>query len=322
MEYEVLAKIQLKKELPGMEDIHFGKYTIRSVPSGTKLFAEATLEFKNTYGHEPGDGSDPVKEVAIACDLLSLVFATEVVPIEVRMSSGSLIQNPQIKKAYNDFYGMIGDVSFTDTAFTTVLKMPEDLARQFSRASRAYAHGIGYITKDVTFSFLLFTVAIECLSSQQLVIPAEELHPDEKKCERFCTFIMRYFPENLKGDDEKNEELFKELLKTVYYVHRSAFIHGGREVSHASVIADCQNSSYCRHQTSGKEEKTPGLKWFANVVRGALLGYLENWHNRVDAQLDGELLSKIAFEGAKLKLKAKRSVQAGEPVSNEDIEIR
>lgn len=223
------------------------------------------------------------------------------------------------RQAYPQFYGFC-DPSSLGRHLAVFGSLPDDLARQFSRAASTYSFALEFIPEDPTFAFFLLVVAVECLSSQDAVIPYTELHPGQK-CERFCVFVKRMLPETVKGPDERDEELFTHLLKTVYYSHRSAFVHGGREVSVASLLADRAGSSYWKHLVDGKEMKTPGLAWFAKVVRGSLLGYLESVPPEA-LNSDEHRLSRLAFEKAGLQLKAKRDMIAGQVVTFDDVEFR
>jgi hypothetical protein len=69
-------------------------------------------------------------------------------------------------------------------------------------------------------------------------------------------------------------------------------------------MADIAGSSYFKHVVDGKEVRTPGLNWFAGIVRTAILGYL----NSVPAvgMTDERLLAKLAQEKAVVQLKMKR----------------
>jgi hypothetical protein len=162
---------------------------------------------------------------------------------------------------------------------------------------------------------------VECLSSQSSIIPPDELDLDSKKCERFCCFIDRFLPDSKRGGDERNIDLFRELLKTAYYSHRSSFVHGGREVSAASLMADIAGSSYFKHATDGKEVKTPGLGWFAAIVRESVLCYLLSIEV-TESGVQATLVAQLAFERAGLKLKVNKSMEAGRFVAFGDIEYR
>jgi hypothetical protein len=231
-------------------------------------------------------------------------------------STGSRIPSfdPERRGDYPDFHG-IADPANLQRLGPRLFGFPEDLGRQFIRAARAYASALDVIAEDHTFAFFLLVVAIECLSSQDGVIPHVELHPEGKTCERFCEFIRRYLPEAVRSDDERNASLLTELLKTAYYAHRSAFVHGGKEVSGAAVMADQIRSSYVKHSTDGPEVKTPGVAWFASVVRYSLLGFLGAFP---PSPHDVTLLARIAAEQGRLKLKPKQNVTAGDVLGVED----
>jgi hypothetical protein len=83
-------------------------------------------------------------------------------------------------------------------------------------------------------------------------------------------------PEALKGPDERDEKLFTDLLKTVYYSHRSALVHGGREVSDVSLLADKAGSSYFKHLVVWRGNKDA---WLSLVCEGRA---------RIASRLSGE----------------------------------
>jgi hypothetical protein len=112
------------------------------------------------------------------------------------------------------------------------------------------------------------------LSSQEEVIPNSELNKSKKITERFCRVITSFCTEVSKHYPSDGSEGFIRHLKTIYYVHRSGFVHSGKEVSIASSIADRTGFPAITHFEDGQEISTPGLKWFFSVVRDTLLGFL------------------------------------------------
>ena len=86
-------------------------------------------------------------------------------------------------------------------------------------------------------------------------------------------------------------------------------------------MADKLGSSYFKHATEGNEVKTPGLGWFAKIIRGALIGYLDSLP-ATSLTTDDELLPRLAFEKAGLRVKAKRDLEKGRVVTSKDIEYR
>jgi len=315
-----LRLVLSKRFPPGTAAIELGRYQVRPIPTSS-IDGEAVLSFMDTYEAPIGGGSHPEEEATMVARCLSLCLDARLRKAGIRVNHIDIPDPPhRERQRYPQFYG-ICDPSSLGRHLTVFRSLPDDLARQFSRAGSTYSFALEFIPADPTFAFFLLVVAVECLSSQDAVIQYADLHPDKAKCERFCAFVKRMLPDAVKGPDESDEELFTHLLKTVYYSHRSAFVHGGREVSVASVLADKAGSSYLKHLVEGKETKTPGLAWFAKVVRGSLLGYLESVRPEA-LKSDEHRLSRLAFEKAGLQLKAKRDMTAGQVATFEDIEFR
>jgi hypothetical protein len=67
--------------------------------------------------------------------------------------------------------------------------------------------------------------------------------------------------------------------------------------------------------------RTPGLGWFAHVVRGAVLGCLDSLS--LDSAIpDEHLIVELAAEKAMIKIKLKKDMKAGQAVTFSDIEYR
>jgi len=308
-------KILLSKYFPqGLPNISFGKYKVQPIPSTHKDDYEAIFSFNNTF--EEWGGSHPEEETNIIISFVSLFLNTRIKKEGMRINH---IDIPLAKSQYQQFIGKF-DPSLIEEYFPKLFSLNESLIRQFIRASKTYSFALEFVPSDPTFAFFLLVVSAECISSQDEVISFSELEPDKNKCERFCKFITTFLLESFKGDDERDEELVRELLKTVYYSLRSGFVHGGKEVSSAALMADKAGSSYFKHATEGKEVKTPGLAWFAKIIRGSLLGFLEKLPSTLEK--DEDIFARIAVEKARLKMKAKKVVKKGVPVSFEDIEFR
>lgn len=313
-------KLVLSKGFPpGTTVVTCGRYALQPIPTGS-ADGEAILSFLDTWESENG-GSNPEEEASIVARCLSLSIDARVKPAGIRVNHIDIPPAPARERTnYPQFYGKC-DPSRLALHIERLQSLSDDLARQFSRAASTYSFALEFIPSDPTFAFFLLVVSVECLSSQDAVITYADLHPGGSKCERFCRFVRDFLPQGQKGADEQDVELFTELLKTVYYAHRSGFVHGGREVSMAALLADRARSSYLKHMVDGKETKTPGLAWFARLVRGSLLGYLE----ALPAQSltpDEFRLSRLAFEKVGLQLKAKRALERGRMVTLDDVEFR
>lgn len=312
------TKLKLSKTFrPGVSEVRFGKYTLKPVPSFES--SEAVLVFIDSYEGPKGGGSHPEEETSIVMKFLALVFNSRISKRGTRINN---IDIPDIKDRemarYRDLIGNL-DETLADRYMGKLLLLDSDLARQFVRACHCYSFALEFVPSDPTFAFFLLVVSIECLSSQDKVIPHKVFDMDKRKCDRFCQFISNFLPDREKGPDEQNTDLFTELLKTTYYSHRSGFAHGGKEVSEAALLADKAGSSYLKHLLGGKETKTPGLAWFTRIVRASLLGYLDNIAGSAP---DGKLLSALAFEKSGLNLKAKKALGAGQVVTFDDVEYR
>lgn len=316
----VETKLLLSKHFPpATSEVKFGRYSIRPVPLASPTEVEAILSFMNTFEDPIGGGSHPEEEANIICKLLSLFFEARTRKAGIRINNVDIPPLERRDQVYSEFLGIF-DPAQADDYLKRILSLDQDLARQFIRASYCYSFALEFIPSDLTFAFFLLVVAGECMSSQDKVVPFSKLNADSKKCERFCHFVTSFLPDRLKGPDERNDRLFGELLRTAYYSHRSGFVHGGKEVSSAALAADQVGSSYFKHATEGKEVKTPGLKWFTRIVRGALLGYLESY--TLPSNIDEELLSRLAFEKAVLRIKVKKDLAKGQVVTFGDTEYR
>lgn len=301
----------------GTANVPCGRYDIRLVPSVRPRCSQGVLSFSNDYASPEGGGSHPEEEANLACNCLAVLLGAQVKREALRINAVEIALGGN--EGADPFVGGEADSSSVFSDLARVMTLQTDLARQFARSCRAYASALDFIPSDPTFAFFLLVVSIECMSSQAAIIAADDLDVDSGKCERFCMFVDRYLQSEARGDDERNADLFRSLLKEVYYAHRSGFVHGGREVSSASLMADRVGSSYFKHATSGKEVRTPGLRWFARIVRSALLGYVRSLP---DAPGDPQLFAKLANEKAVLKIQAAKDLAAGQVATFDDINYR
>jgi hypothetical protein len=180
-----------------------------------------------------------------------------------------------------------GDVDVTKNVMD-VLRLDAEALQQFFRASHAFSLGIQAGSLDLSLSFLLLVTAIECLSSLGGFIPNAEMNKDSKSTERYVQFVKKFCSDLSTFYGHDGEEGFTRNLKTIYYVHRSGFVHVGKEVSAAAVsTADELKLSSVTHYVDGKQINTPGLVWFARVVQKSLVGFLGEWPKKsTDARSD------------------------------------
>ncbi len=316
--YNLEIKLKFSKSFPSeFNKIQFGKYIIRAIPQNTRNAGEAILSFENKFESPIGGGSNPAEEAETIYRFISLIYNMRVEKGEVKINNQSV---PKKTNIYPQYLGNIDPIN-SSIYLDKIFYLDDDLARQFFRSFNVYSVSLNYIPSDPTFAFFLLVVSIECLSSQDKIIPKTDLDLDKKKCERFCKFIKDNYPDSLKNTDENDKSLFTELLKTIYYNHRSGFVHGGKQVSSASLMADSVNSSYFKHKINGKETKTPGLGWFAKIVRGSILGFLENLDQPKNIN-DEDLISRLAFEKAVLNIKVNKDIEKGQIIKSGDIDYR
>jgi hypothetical protein len=302
---------------PTTNEVLVGQYKIVIIPCSSPGVSEALLQLESTYVHPIGESSNPEEEAVIVCEVLSALLNARMALLGFRIDVEHYLALDRLVR-YPNLEGLV-ETTNLDADFNHILSLDDDLARQYIRACHAYSFALNFIPADPAFAFLLLVVAIECLSSQNAVIPFEDLAGGAKKCERFRRFIETYVPTEKMGEDDAGKRLVRELLKTVYNVQRSAFVHGGKEISAASLQADRAGTMYFRHATDGREEKAPGLSWFADMVNASLVGFLRN-EQRPRVAVDSDRISRIAMERGMLKLKAKRAVGKGEAITFDDIE--
>lgn len=186
MEFLFEIRLGLSKRFPpGTATLGLGKYELRPIPSSSSD-GEAILSFVNTFEAPVGGGSHPDEEAAIVARCLSLCMDARLRRSGIRVNHIDIPISPQ--GGYPQFEG-ICDSSDLAHYLEIFRSLPDDLCRQFSRAASTYSFALEFIPGDPTFAFFLLVVAIECLSSQDAVIPHSQINPENGTCERFCAFV-------------------------------------------------------------------------------------------------------------------------------------
>ncbi len=239
-------------------------------------------------GHADSEG-----EGEIFLSFLALLFDCRIRKTGFRINgldiSGNHPQKPHIMEM---FEGTI-DSPECDTYVTHLFTLGSELTKQFARACNAYSLAIASVELDTSLSFLLLVTALECISTQEAFCPNSTLDKSKKSTERYCRLVQNYCDEVNELYPSDAEPGFIRDLKTVYYSHRSGFVHGGKEVSVASKIADRAGLNSVGHIVDGKEIVTPGLKWFFQVTRRTLIGFLKRFP-RGDEPKNPQVLADIA----------------------------
>jgi hypothetical protein len=257
-----------------------GPYTLALLPKVSGGATEGVLSFEdariNTHGF-----SNPDEEARIILDVLSLLSATTWNVTGLRVNGIDTLGTR--RRLINlETERLPGDIDVTKNVMD-VLRLDAEALKQFVRASHAFSLGIQAGSIDLALSFMLLVTAVECLSSLEGFIPNAEMNKDSKSTERFVQFVKQFCSELPTFYGHDGEDGFTRNLKTIYHVHRSGFVHAGKEVSAAAVsTADEQKLSSVTHYVDGKQIDTPGLLWFARVVQKSLVGFLGEWPKKSD----------------------------------------
>lgn len=304
MEIKVLFQTY-KRIHPKFGDVKFGKYTVEPIPAAGSAFTSATNRYLLRFEDEiraDERKSNPEREARLVLSYLSLALGTKLHFDSLMMSS----VNVPLSTADSGQPELLEDLPQLETLLTQLQSMDLDLARQFLRSCEVNRVAVNALGDNNTLSYFLFTVAIECLSNT--------IGEGNGKCDKFIHFILKYLPDKM-GLSEGD---WRELLKEVYYRHRSGFTHGGKELPEASGLADRLNRIYVRNFIDGKEIRTPGLKWFASVVRQTLLGCLMSGDSSAQP---AEVMKTLSLEHGSVRLKAKRDIQAMTVVTENCFEL-
>ncbi len=279
--------------------ITIGRYRVVPIPTIPGGEQEGIFEFDEP--ERLSGSSNPQGEGEILLAFLSLLLNCEV------RKTGFSINGIDISRLKNAETLVHLDPKAIDhldysAPLHQLLCYKEQIVKQIIRAAKAYNLALHPSTIDITLSFLLLVTSIECLSSQEEVIPNSELNKSQKSTERFCRVITSFCTEVSKHYPSDGSEGFIRHLKTIYYAHRSGFVHSGKEVSVASSIADRTGFPAITHFEDGKEISTPGLNWFFGVVRDTLLGFLARGQ-KVSDEPNSDTIAKIAIDSVMLTMR-------------------
>ena len=210
----------------------------------------------------------------------------------------------------NELDGIIENIPNLKLFFQKINYMDIDIARQFLRAVDVYKTAVNFIGINNALSFFLLTVSVECLSNKS------RSESDKGTCDSFINFILKYYSNK---SCVKSEQEFKDLLKEIYYIHRSGFTHGGKELPQAVNLADSLNRVYVKNFVNGIEKKTPSLIWFESVVRNTVTNYLLTFIKNESGNQDR--LKEISLEHGVVQLKTVRQIDSGEIVTDKDFDF-
>lgn len=293
-------RCELSRRFPIVQgDVDFFRYRLKPLPSKYGGQQEAILIFEDdmTKGHSNGE-----HEGEIVLSFMSLLFDCRIRKTGYRVNGLDISGTSPAKAQLSELFE--GQIPEQDTATMVrhLFTLGDQLTKQFVRACNAYALAIASVELDRSLSFLLLVTALECISTQEEFCPNAELDKSKKSTERYCRLVQAYCGEVEGFYPSGGEEAFLRDLKTVYYSHRSGFVHGGKEVSIASKMADQAGFNSIGHFVDGKEVFTPSLKWFFQIARSTLIGFLSNFP-RSDSSPNEEVLADIARSRAVLTMR-------------------
>jgi hypothetical protein len=112
-----------------------------------------------------------------------------------------------------------------------------------------------------------------------------------------------------------------DLLSKIHEF-RSQYAHGGKDVPSASLLADKLRLAWVKHFVDGKKELAPSIGWFESVVQASLIEFLRSSpKGRVPARKRQRFID-LALSFGTTHLKAKRSIQAGQVLTGDDVELQ
>ena len=293
-------RCELSRRFPiAQGEVDLLRYKLRPLPSKYGGQQEAILIFQDdmTRGHSHAE-----HEGEIVLSFMSLLFDCRVTKTGYRVNgldiSGDRPRTTQLSELFEGQVPTIDAAAMVGHLFT----LGDQLTKQFVRACNAYSLAISAVELDRSLSFLLLVTALECLSTQEEIIPNSELNKSSKSADRYCRLVQSFCSEASGLYPIDGEEALHTDLKTIYYSHRSAFVHGGAEVSIASEIAARAGFNSLSHFVDGKEVITPSLKWFFQITRTTLTEFLLNFPRSNDSQ-NAEVLANIASGRAILNMR-------------------
>lgn len=308
-------RCELSRRLPiTVSTLDLGRYRLEALPTRYGFPQEAILVFEDrmTKGH-----SNAEEEGAIVLSFLALLFNCRVRQTGYRVDGLDIgAEHPKKSHLASLFEGPIEDRNYA-AQVAKLQSLGEQMTKQFIRACNAYALAIVSADLDPSLPFLLLVTSLECISTQEEFCPNVELNKQSKSTERYCRLVREYCSHPSDLHSAGGGDAFVRDLKTVYYSHRSAFVHGGTEVSVASRAADRAGFHHIGHFVDGEEVFTPGLKWFFEVTRRTLLGFLNNFPGSVGAPKE-EVLADIASARVMLTMRVGGQGKPGDEAQQVD----
>ena len=308
----IKVRFSMSREIiPISSNIKIDKYDIESLPNAESDFLvsknQLLLKFEDELLKKK-NSSNPYKESEMLLSFFSLITRSKLNIEGISMEDVKIEMSSLYP--YHFYTKEVKSLPNIENLYYKLNSCEEDIARQFLRACDAYKNALNMIGSYNTLSYFLLCIAIECMSNKVI--------KGNGTCNKFIEFIHIHLPDEI--IEPAKGKKFDELLKEVYYNHRSGFTHGGKSLSAAVELADQMDQDYIKHVVDGKEILTPSLKWFEEIVNASLLGYLDSIEIK-DESKEESFLEKFAFEDSILNMVAKKDIFAGQVVGQEDVQL-
>lgn len=216
MEIKVIFKTSHRIH-PKFGSIFIGKYLVEPIPSKELTPCPASnrylLRFKDEM-RKGESGSQPQTEAIFFLAYLSLILGSQLHVESLMVNSVNVSFSESL--SYADHHTTLEQLPDLDFLVNKFKGKKLEIARQFLRACEVYRTALNLMGENNTLSFFLFTIAIECLSNK--------VGKGEGTCDKFINFILNYIADK---DSPPTEQDWIELLKEIYYRHRSGFTHWG-----------------------------------------------------------------------------------------------
>jgi hypothetical protein len=291
--------------LPALSGIEFDSYRFRPIPTANG--EEAILEFKDEWVSDQR-ASHPVQEGKLVLSWLAVALRDR---LSVKASEIDNVPIPP-ERPHAQFLSPLDSPSDLQVLFNKLCSLDDKLLRTYLRACDLYQLATQAIDDRPSLANFLLVSSVEVLGT--IVTPGDSF------AQSFLNFIKRYCPKDVLYANNPNLPADELLSKVQLY--RSQYAHGGKDLPVASSLAHALGLVWVRHFEEEKEELAPSISWFEHVVNATLMQFLRETVTGSPAARKRERLINLALSFGTVRLKAKRSIEAGELLKPEDVELQ
>ncbi len=302
---DVSIRFQSSRNFPESVSIEFDPYRVTTVPNSDGK--EVVLEFKDEW-IQGQTASNPIQEGKLILSWLSVLLKSRFA-VKAEEINGISVDS---KSVYSQFITTVEPPRELGDLFETLCTFDEKLFHTYLRSCDLYQLAVQVIDDRPSLANFLLVSCIECLGS--IVTPGESFR------ESFVNFIKRYCPSGLLGTGIAQMPVDGLLSKIREF--RSQYAHGGKDVPSASLLADKHRLVWVKHFQDGKEELAPSIGWFESVVQASLIEFLRAYPKGAAPVRKRQRFIDLALEFGTTHLKAKRSIQAGQVLTGDDVELQ